>query len=509
MTLMLSSGSARNGMCLFGGSGAWAVIGSAGRGRSISRSARCAMPGRVALREHCGVFGVFAPDEEVARLTYFGLFALQHRGQESAGIATADGEEVHVHARMGLVAQVFSERRLAGLRGHAAIGHTRYSTTGSSRAENAQPLLVQSDLGPLALAHNGNLVNASALLDELDQLGVRPRSTTDSEVLGLICANTPGEDWLARLRQALPRFQGAFCVVLLSPTQLFAVRDPFGIRPLCLGRLPSGGWVVASESCALDTIGATFIREVEPGELLAIDEHGVHSERLPLEGRRAACSFEHIYFARPDSIVDGCLVYAVRERMGHVLAREHPAEADMVIAVPDAAVPAAIGYAAESGIPYREGLIKNRYIGRTFIQPEQGQRSGGVALKHNPLPEVLRGKRVVVVDDSIVRGTTTPRVVSQLRRAGAREVHMRISSPPMRHPCYLGVDTPRREHLIAARMSVEEIRHHIGAESLGYLSLPGLMEAIGLPESTFCNACFHGDYPMAVEAAQDKLVLER
>jgi amidophosphoribosyltransferase len=403
---------------------------------------------------------------------------------------------------------VFSERRLAGLRGHAAIGHTRYSTTGSSRIENAQPLLIQSDLGPLALGHNGNLVNAAALRSELEQQRIRPTSTTDSEVLGLICAHTPGDNWLARLRGALPRLQGAFCLVMLSPDRLLAVRDPYGIRPLCLGRLPGGGWVAASESCALDTIGAAFIREVEPGELLAIDATGVHSERLPSASRRAACSFEHIYFARPDSIVDGCLVYAVRERMGQVLAREHPADADMVIAVPDASVPAAIGYAAESGIPYREGLIKNRYIGRTFIQPEQGQRSGGVALKHNPLPEVLRDKRVVVVDDSIVRGTTTPRVVAQLRRAGAREVHMRISSPPMRFACYLGVDTAPTEQLIASHMRVPEIREHIGADSLGYLSLRGMMEAIGLPESTFCNACFHGEYPMPVQPEQHKLVLE-
>ena len=457
------------------------------------------------LREHCGVIGIYAPGEDVARLTYFGLYALQHRGQESAGIATADGESLHVHTRMGLVAQVFSEPDLTRLLGHVAIGHTRYSTTGSSRVENAQPLIVESDLGPLALGHNGNLVNAEYLRDELAAKGVTPATTTDSEVLGLICATTPGDDWLIRLRQALPRLQGAFCLVLLTPDGLFAVRDSLGIRPLCVGRLEGGGWVVASESCALDTIGATFIREVEPGELLAIGPGGVHSERLvrppadALYPARAACSFEHIYFARPDSIVDGRLVYAVRERMGQILARESPAEADMVIAVPDASVPAAIGYAAASGIPFREGLVKNRYIGRTFIQPQQGQRSGDVALKLNPLPEVLSGKRVVVVDDSIVRGTTTPRVVAQLRKAGAREVHMRISSPPMRWPCYLGVDTAPMEQLIAARMSVPEICEHIGADSLGYLSLAGLNEAIGLSVSTLCNACFHGYYPIPVQ----------
>jgi amidophosphoribosyltransferase len=469
--------------------------------------------GPTGLREACGVIGIYAPEEgdgvDVARLAYFGLYALQHRGQESAGIAAADGERLRVHTRMGLVAQVFTEPDLARLRGHAAIGHTRYSTTGSSRVENAQPLVVQSDLGPLALGHNGNLVNAPELLDELARLGVTPTGTTDSEVLGLLSAHAPGKDWLARLRATLPRLRGAFCLVFLAPDGLFAVRDPLGIRPLCLGRLPSGGWVVASESCALDTIGASFIREVEPGELLQIDAAGVHSERLPSETRRAACSFEHIYFARPDSIVDGQLVYAVRERMGKILAREHPADADMVIAVPDASIPAAIGYAAESGIPFREGLVKNRYIGRTFIQPQQGQRSGDVALKLNPLPEVLSGKRVVVVDDSIVRGTTTPRVVAQLRRAGARVVHMRISSPPMRWPCYLGVDTAPIEQLIAARMSVSEICEHIGADSLGYLSEAGLVEAIGLPPSTLCNACFHGRYPLPVHVEQDKLALER
>ncbi len=468
------------------------------------------------LREHCGVFGIYAPGEDVARLTYFGLYALQHRGQESAGIATGDGERLHVHTRMGLVAQVFTEPDLAGLHGHAAIGHTRYSTTGSSRVENAQPLIVESDLGPLALGHNGNLVNAPALRDELAAGGVSPAGTTDSEILGLLCAGAEGADWTARLRATLPRLKGAFCLVLLAPDGLFAVRDPLGIRPLCLGRLDGGGWVVASESCALDTIGATFIRDVEPGELLQIDARGVHTERLPLASedaaqapRRAACSFEHIYFARPDSIVDGQLVYAVRERMGEILAREAPADADMVIAVPDASVPAAIGYAAASGIPFREGLVKNRYIGRTFIQPVQGQRSGDVALKLNPLPEVLAGKRVVVVDDSIVRGTTTPQVVARLRRAGAREVHMRISSPPMRWPCYLGVDTAPIEQLIASRMTVPEICQHIDADSLGYLSLDGLIEAIGLPSDTLCNACFHGHYPVQVQPEQDKLALER
>ena len=482
------------------------------------------------LREACGVMGIYAPQEDVARLTFFGLYALQHRGQESAGIATTDGRQMHVHTRMGLVAQVFDEPDLARLTGFASIGHTRYSTTGSSRVENAQPLVVDSDLGPLAVAHNGNLTNTPTLGRMLDQLDVTLTSTTDSEMLAHICANAKGATWLERLRATLPMLGGAFCLTLLTRDALYAVRDPLGIRPLCLGRLDGGGWVVASESCALDTIGARFIREVDPGEILRIDEHGVHTENfvtspeanargqrvgtsisLPMAGfpQRAACSFEHIYFARPDSVIDGKLVYAARERMGQILAREQPADADLVIAVPDASIPAAIGYATEIGLPFKEGFVKHRYIGRTFIQPSQGQRTGSVALKLNPLPEVLRGKRVVVVDDSIVRGTTTPRVVSQLRRAGAREVHMRVSSPPMMWPCYLGVDTAAIEDLIAANMSVPEIRQHINADSLGYLSIAGLVEAIGLPESTLCNACFHGRYPLPIETDAGKFVLER
>lgn len=459
------------------------------------------------LREHCGIIGIYAPGEDVARLAFFGLYALQHRGQESAGIATADGQRIACHARMGLVAQVFDEHSLSGLSGGSlAIGHTRYSTTGSSRVENAQPLIVDSDLGQLALGHNGNLVNAQELRTELIGRGLVPRTSTDSELIALACAGAAGEDWLTRIRGAMPRLAGAFCLVLLTRDRLFAVRDPLGIRPLCLGRLGSG-WVVASESCALDTIGAEFIREIDPGEVLMIGPEGVQSEHLP-RARRALCSFEYIYFARPDSIIDGRLVYAVRERMGRELAREHPADADLVMPVPDAATPAAIGYAAESGIPYREGLVKNRYIGRTFIQPQQSIRQDSVQLKFNPLPEVLAGKRVVLVDDSIVRGTTTPRVISILRRAGAREVHMRITAPPMVYPCYLGVDTAPVEQLIAARLTVPEICAQIGADSLGYLSIEGLNRAIGLPETTLCNACFHGRYPLPVRPAADKHVLE-
>ncbi|MCC7103806.1 MAG: amidophosphoribosyltransferase [Chloroflexi bacterium] len=460
------------------------------------------------VQEHCGVFGIYAPCEDVSRLTFFGLYALQHRGQESAGIATSDGRRIALHTRMGLVAQVFDEQNLRELTGHIAIGHTRYSTTGSSRVENAQPLRVNGSNGPLALAHNGNLVNAPELRADLAARGIEPTTTTDSELIALLCANGPGRDWRERIGLAMPRLKGAFCLTVLTTDRLFAVRDPMGIRPLCLGRFGKG-WVVASESCALDTIGAEFIREVEPGELLSIGPNGVETEILPGTSRRALCTFEHIYFARPDSIVDGRLVNSVRERMGRELAREHPVEADLVMPVPDAATAAAVGYAAESGITYREGLVKNRYIGRTFIQPAQASRAGGVALKFNPLPDVLAGKRVILVDDSIVRGTTTPRVVSLLRRAGAKEVHMRITAPPMKFPCYLGVDTAPAEQLIAGHKSVEEIRQHIGADSLGYLSIGGLNRAIGLPESILCNACFHGGYPVPIQLSLDKLVLEQ
>jgi amidophosphoribosyltransferase len=459
-------------------------------------------------QEACGVVAIATHGGEPARMAFFGLYALQHRGQESAGICTADGESLRNLTGMGLVGQVFHERDVAKLGGYLAIGHTRYSTTGASRPENAQPLVVGSDLGSLALGHNGNLVNADEIRDEVLRLGARPRTATDSELIAHLIARSPGGDWLSRMRHALDRLSGAFCLVMLTHEGAYVARDPWGIRPLVLGRL-SDGWAVASESCALDTIGAQLIREVNPGELLRISPDGVHSEEfaqaLPA---RAACSFEYIYFARPDSLIDGQLVYATRERMGEELAREHPVEADFVMPVPDSATPAAIGYARASGLPYREGLVKNRYIGRTFIQPQQQQREFGVDLKFNPLPEVLRDQRIALVDDSIVRGTTTPRIVAMLRRAGAAEVHLRICAPPIRHACHLGVDTAPEETLIANTHDVEEIRGLVGADSLGYLSLPGLVRAIGLPGSDLCNACFHGRYPMPVAGVQTKLAFE-
>ncbi len=457
----------------------------------------------------CGVVGVHAPGQEPARVTFFALFALQHRGQESAGICTADGDSLHNLSGMGLISQVFHERDVAKLGGRLAIGHTRYSTTGASRSANAQPIVVSGPLGSLALAHNGNLVNVPALRREVAALGVTPRTSTDSELIAHLIAHAPGADWLSRIRHTVPRLEGAYCLTLLTRDRLFAVRDPWGIRPLALGRLDGGGWVVASETCALDTAGATFMRELEPGEILAIGPGGVDSETMATVARRAACSFEHIYFARPDSVVDGQLVYMTRERMGVELAREHPVSADFAMPVPDSAIPAAIGFARAAGIPYREGLVKNRYIGRTFIQPNQKQREVGVDLKFNPLPEVLRGQRIVLVDDSIVRGTTTPRIVSMLRRAGASEVHLRICAPPVKYACHLGVDTAPEESLIANAHSVEEIRGLVGADSLGYLSLAGLVRSIGVPESRLCNGCFHGRYPMAIDGDVAKLALEQ
>ncbi|MHB1005219.1 MAG: amidophosphoribosyltransferase [Chloroflexota bacterium] len=459
-------------------------------------------------REKCGVFGIYAPGEDVARITYFAIYTLQHRGQESAGIATGDGEKINVHARMGLVAQVFNEETLASLTGMTAIGHNRYSTTGSSKIINVQPMLAEGPLGTIALGHNGNLVNAASLRQAMIQEGYQFTTTTDTELIVNLFAKSPGATWIEKIRAAMPRMRGAYSVVAMTKDALYAVRDPWGVRPLCLGNM-KGKWVVASETCALDTIGAEFVRDVEPGEIIQIDEGSIRSEVGVPAVKRALCIFEFIYFARPDSVVDGRLLYLAREEMGRQLAREYPVNADLVIGVPDSATAAGIGYARESGIPFTEGLIKSRYIGRTFIQPEQRIREQGINLKFNPMPQVLRGKRVVVVDDSIVRGTTTRPIVRLLRRAGAREVHVRISSPPYSNPCVLGVDTARRGELIASRMSVPEIEHYIEADSLGYLSRDGLLKSIALPSEQFCQACFTGDYPMAVDVEVDKLALER
>jgi len=463
-------------------------------------------------REECGVVGIFAPGTQVARLTYFGLHALQHRGQESAGIATSDGSTLKLHKRLGLVSQVFDEETLDRLDGTSsmAIGHTRYSTTGSNSLPNVQPVYAGSDLGELMLGHNGNLVNATSLRDELTEQGVEFVTASDTEVLARLIAHAPGRSWAQRVEHAFHRATGAYTFTMLTERALVAARDPIGFRPLALGRLPGGGWAVASESVALDAMGATFLRDVEAGEILVIDEAGVHSHR-PAMGpeRERLCIFEYVYLARPDSVIGGKLLYEARLRMGQQLAAEHPTEADVVIPVPDSAIPAAIGYAEAAGLPYREGLIKSRYIGRTFIQPAQSNRDESVRMKFNPLPEVLRDKRVVVVDDSIVRGTTTGPIVAMLRRAGAREVHVRIHSPQMKYPCYMGVDTGRRSELVAATHTLDEIRRGIGADSLGYLSQAGLEAAVGRGEGRHCTACFDGRYPTDVPLDVDKFALER
>jgi len=458
------------------------------------------------VREACGIFGVFAPGEDVARITFFALFALQHRGQESAGIATSDGKNIQVFARMGLVSQVFSEESLAQLKGNIAIGHNRYSTTGSSRICNAQPILAGEGENLIAVAHNGNIVNSEHLYQELCEKGYTFKSSTDSEVIANLIHSSPGHDWVEKIRHAMRRIKGAYSLVILSKNTLFAVRDPFGVRPLCLGKI-NGHWVVASETCALDHIGALFVREIEPGEIVSISTRGVETYHEPSE-RQATCIFEYIYFARPDSVINGRLVYLARQAMGARLAEEYPVDADLVVGVPDSATVAGIGYAQKSGIPHGEGLLKNRYVGRTFIAPDQRMRDLGVKMKFNPLPEILRNKRIVLVDDSIVRGTTTPKVINLLRKAGAKEVHMRICAPPIRHPCFFGVDMASKWELIAAYKTVEQVREFIGADSLGYISLEGLIQAVGLPENKFCTACFTGDYPIPVQLHMDKLALE-
>jgi amidophosphoribosyltransferase len=439
----------------------------------------------------------------VARITFFGLYALQHRGQESAGIAVSDGRHATVHKGMGLVAQVFTEDTLRPLRGHIAIGHNRYSTKGSSRLPNAQPYLLESALGPLGVAHNGNLVNASELRRRLLQRGVGLVSTSDSELVTQMLAGVGGNTWEERIQGFMQEASGAYSLAILTARALYGVRDPWGFRPLCLGRL-NGAWVVASESCALATVGASFVREVQPGEIVAIDERGPRSIPGASRVRDALCIFEYIYFARPDSLLQGQSVYYARAGLGRQLAREHPVPADMVIGIPDSATTAATGYADEAGLPYSEGLIKNRYIGRTFIQPDDRLRQVGVALKFNPLPENLAGKRVVVVDDSIVRGNTSGPIMALLRRAGAKEIHMRISSPPIRYPCMMGVDMATRQELIAHRLTPEEIRAHLGVDSLHYLSLDGLLAGVGRPADSFCLACFTGDYPIRCQAEERK-----
>ncbi|MEZ4561030.1 MAG: amidophosphoribosyltransferase, partial [Caldilineaceae bacterium] len=445
------------------------------------------------LHEECGVFGIYAPGSDIARMTFFALYALQHRGQEAAGIVTCDGRMAHVHKGMGLVSQVFNEENLQYLQGHMAIGHTRYSTTGSSRLRNTQPYTLETLDGPLALGHNGNLINAPQLRRELLERGVGLQTSTDSEVLIHLLAGAGGSDWATRIRIMMARAEGAYTLIILTRDAVYGVRDPWGLRPLVLGKLDHG-YALASESCAFSTIGATLVQEIQPGEIVRLDENGYEIIQGAPPQKLAFCTFEQIYFARPDSVLNGKLVHRIRQKLGRQLARESHVDADVVVPVPDSGTPHAIGYAQKSGIPYSEGLIKSRYIGRTFIQPSNELRKVGVAMKFNPLPENLRGRRVVLVDDSIVRGNTSGPLVQMIRDAGAREVHVRVACPPIRFPCFMGVDMASQEELIAAKMSVDEICDHIGADSLAYLTIDGLMRALKA-EDGYCNACFTGDYP--------------
>lgn len=482
----------------------------------------------------CGVYGVMLPPaatQEAAQLAALGLFALQHRGQESAGVAVSDGEQLMLYKDLGLISSVLDERRLPSLRGRLAIAHCRYSTTGSTVWENAQPTFRLGPRRAIAIGHNGNLVNTRELLTRLHGGRARLLASTDTELLTALLADDPAADLVDALRSVLPTVRGAYSLVVLDERRVIGVRDPFGFRPLVLGRLPAGtvgagsaasaapglwgddpsvGWVLSSETAGLDILGADYVRDVEPGEILILEAGREPRSVRFADAKPALCVFELIYFARPDSYMEGRNLYEARRKMGMELAREHPVEADFVMPVPDTGAPAAAGFAEASGLPYREGMVRNRYTGRTFIQPSQAMRQRGVTIKLNPLREVVRDRRLVVVDDSIVRGTTTRQIVGLLRRAGAREVHVRISAPPIYHPCFYGIDTQVETELIAATQTVEEIRRFIGADSLGYLSIQGVLAALDLPYEQFCFACFDGRYPEPVpyDAAQHKFLLE-
>ena len=465
------------------------------------------IPDRDGPRDECGVFGVYAPGRDVARLAYFGLYALQHRGQESAGIATCEGGHITTLREAGLVSQVFDEGKLRALEGDMAIGHVRYSTTGGGSWENSQPVW-RDDGREVALAHNGNLTNAVELYNELRERGLSFRGTSDSEIMAALLSVEEARPIENAVQAVMPRLEGAYSTVVMTKRAVVAFRDPHGVRPLALGKL-ADRYVIASESCAFDIIGAELLREVNPGELISLTEDGLESRQVIPATRRAHCVFEHIYFSRPDTRLEGRVVQRARGRMGEILWREAPVEADLVISVPDSGNPAASGFARASGIPQDDGLIKNRYVARTFIQPGQELRKRGLRMKFNPLPEIVSGKRVVVVDDSIVRGNTTRQIVAMLRDAGAKEIHLRISAPPIRHPCHYGIDMSTREEMIAHERSVDEVAAELGADSLAYLSLEAVYEAIGVPASAHCDACFTGNYPLGDDGAGNgKFALE-
>jgi amidophosphoribosyltransferase len=464
--------------------------------------------------EECGVIGIFAPNEDVARMTFFGLYALQHRGQEAAGMAVADGLTMSMHKGVGLVSHVFTPAVMAELQGHYAIGHTRYSTTGSSMLRNAQPFMIETMHGPLAMAHNGNLINSAELRNELMEQGVGFSSSSDSEVMTMMLARNGEGTWEERIKAAMAKWVGAYSLVILTRDCVYAARDPWGFRPLCIGLLPSGGHAVASETGALQTLGCEAIRDVKPGEVVSLSNSALKvMQALPTVSPTAMCIFEHIYFARPDQTWDGINVHHVRQRLGEELAGEvgnamGSAYGDVVIPVPDSSVPAAIGFSHVSGIPYNDGFIKNRYVGRTFIEPTDSLRKRGVALKFNVINENVRDKRVVVIDDSIVRGNTTGPLIKLLRNAGAKEVHMAITCPPIAHPCFMGVDMGRHDDLIAYKRSVDEIREYVGADSLYFLSVDGMMRALQRKDG-FCQACFTGQYPIPVDLTVVKTGFEK
>ena len=470
----------------------------------------------------CGVIGIHGQPEEVAKQTYFALFAVQHRGQESAGIAIGDGHDLHEHKGMGLVSHVFTDDDLASLSGHISVGHCRYSTTGASSHENIQPVMLRpaaklsgrgcdglDDIGPIVVAHNGNLVNALDLRSDPAIGEHRYSISSDTGAIAELLAHTPGDTIEERLEEVLPRLRGSFSLVLATPSKLIGLRDGLGNRPLSLGRL-GDGWMLASETCAFDSVGATFVRDLEPGEVVTIDDDGVHSRRLDLSPRKAMCAFEFIYFQRPDSRVDGRLIHSVRREMGRLLAQQRPVDADLVIGVPDSAIAAATGFAEAAGLPYADGFVRNRYIGRTFIEPSEKLRKLGARLKYNPLPEVVRGKRVVLLDDTIVRGTTQEQLVGMLReQGGAAEVHVRITAPAVKWPCFLGIDIPDPDELIAHALDVEGIRERIGADSLEYLSDDNLVKAIAISRDGLCLGCFTQEYPIEVQLPLDKFELEQ
>ena len=462
------------------------------------------------LNEECGVFGIYNPTESVAESIYLGLFALQHRGQESAGIATSNNKEICYKTNTGLIANVFSDFDVNQLKGNIGIGHTRYSTTGKDSKINAQPLQVIGTNGELALGHNGNIINSLELKEKfLSQYNVDYKTTSDSEIIAHMYANSSGKDWFEKSNYCMRYIKGAYSLLIMTKKEMIAVRDPLGIRPLCLGK-KDDSWIISSESAALSHIGADFIREVENGETIVIDAEGMKSSKYPSRSKdHKMCIFEHIYFSRPDSVIDGQLTYESRLEMGRSLALEHPIEADIVVGVPDSAIPAAIGYANQSNIPYTEGLIRNRYVGRTFISPSKKLRELGVKTKFNVLKEVVNGKRIILIDDSIVRGTTTSRVIEMIKNAGAKEVHMRVSSPPITSPCFFGVDMATTSELIANKFSIEKIRMMIGADTLGFLSVNKLKSSVKASDNNYCKACFTGEYPIPVQLDFDKFHLEK